>query len=220
MDSIYFPVFLDLLGARVVVVGGGTEAEARVEVLLKAGARITLVAPRATERLRMHGEQARLRWVPREYRMEDLEEAVVVFAADPDPKLQHRVCGDARDLGVWAHRADEPLDSTFQLPQTFERGRVQVAVHAEHGAPALNAALIQALAGAVGIEFGVLSEWLAERRPIPELRVSGEDFQHRLAERVMRSDVPAMLREGSHTRARARFDELCAQCEAEWALPR
>ena len=36
----------------------------------------------------------------------------------------------------------------------------------------------------------------------------------------MRSDVPGLLRAGGHLRARARFEELRAQCEAEWALPR
>jgi siroheme synthase-like protein len=220
MESIYFPVFLDLLGARVVVVGGGAEAEARVEALLKAGARITVVAPQATARLRQYGEETRLRWVAREYRMDDLEEVALVFAADPDPRLQHRVCQDARDVGVWAHRADEPLDSSFQLPQVFERGRVQVAVHAERDAPAFRAALMQAVVAAVGIEFGVLGEWLAERRHQVALRILGEDFQRELAECVMRSEVPALLRAGRHTGARARFEELRDQCEASWALPR
>ncbi|HVP37617.1 MAG TPA: NAD(P)-dependent oxidoreductase [Candidatus Saccharimonadales bacterium] len=220
MDSIYFPVFLDLLGARVVVVGGGAEAEERVEALLRAGARITVVAPQATARLRRYGEEARLRWVAREYRTEDFDEAALVLAADPDPALQHRACEDARAAGVWVHRGDEPLDSCVRLPQVFERGPVQVAVYAEPAAPAFRSALLQAVANAIGIEFGVLGEWLAERRSEVELRIPSEDFGRELAEVVMKSEVPQLLREGHHTQARQRFEELRAQCEAAWALPR
>ena len=40
-----FPLFLDLAGRRVVVVGGGSVAARRVAALLDAGARVQVVAP-------------------------------------------------------------------------------------------------------------------------------------------------------------------------------
>ncbi|MBI5836917.1 MAG: hypothetical protein HZB25_06720 [Candidatus Eisenbacteria bacterium] len=220
MNSIYYPVFLDLLGARVVVVGSAHGAGDLVESLLHAGARVTLVAPQAEERLRRAGEEARLRWVPREYRLEDLEEAALVFAMDADPAQQHRVCEDARDLGLWVNRADEPLDSTFLVPRVFERGPLQVALHADRSTPALDHAALVAVAEALGHEFGVLAEWLAEPRSGVALRIPGEEFRHELAEQVMKSEVPGLLRQGRHGPARERFEEVRSRCEASWALPK
>ena len=47
----YYPVFLNLQGKRVVVVGGGKVAERKVLALLRAGASITVISPEITKRI-------------------------------------------------------------------------------------------------------------------------------------------------------------------------
>ena len=47
-----YPVFLKLDGERVVVVGGSTVAAGKLDGLLAAGARVTVVAPRIIESIR------------------------------------------------------------------------------------------------------------------------------------------------------------------------
>ena len=42
----YFPLFLDLDGKQVVVIGGGAVAERKVRSVLECGAKVTVVAPR------------------------------------------------------------------------------------------------------------------------------------------------------------------------------
>ncbi|MGH7859095.1 MAG: precorrin-2 dehydrogenase/sirohydrochlorin ferrochelatase family protein, partial [Candidatus Binatia bacterium] len=44
----YYGLFLDLEGRRCAVVGGGEVAERKVEGLLRAGARVRVLAPRLT----------------------------------------------------------------------------------------------------------------------------------------------------------------------------
>ena len=48
----YLPIFIQLRGSPVVVVGGGSVALRKVDLLLKAGARVTVIAPKLHEELR------------------------------------------------------------------------------------------------------------------------------------------------------------------------
>ncbi len=218
MSEPFFPVFLDLLGAPVLVVGGGATAEALVERLLRAGARVTVVSPRADGRIRQHSEEERLRWLARPYSVDAMEEAMLVFACAGDPAVQHQVCEDARALGLWVHRSDEQSDSTFHLPHFFERGPVKVAVHADSSQPALTERIALVVSQAAGHEFGTLSEWLAEAPGDAPLRIAGDDFRRDLcATVVLKSDVLELLRAGRHKEARARFEDLRRQCQSSWS---
>ena len=51
-----FPIFLDLEGSRVVVVGGGEQAAQKVRLLLKTPARIDVVSESLNEELRGIGK--------------------------------------------------------------------------------------------------------------------------------------------------------------------
>jgi len=59
----YYPVCLEMAGRGCLVVGGGPVAERKVTGLLEAGARVTVVSPSATERLRSRRTRPRgARW--------------------------------------------------------------------------------------------------------------------------------------------------------------
>ena len=56
----FYPVFLDLRGRPVLVVGGGEVAERKVEALLEAEARVTVVSPEATPALQQHSARGQV----------------------------------------------------------------------------------------------------------------------------------------------------------------
>ncbi|HET7399639.1 MAG TPA: uroporphyrinogen-III C-methyltransferase [Intrasporangium sp.] len=93
---------LPLSGRRVVVVGGGPAALRRVSRLLRARARVEIVAPRveaALEDLAARGEVA---WHPRTLRPGDLDDAWLVVAATGDAEDDERVVAEAESAGRWA----------------------------------------------------------------------------------------------------------------------
>ncbi|MBI2987055.1 MAG: hypothetical protein HYY45_09840, partial [Deltaproteobacteria bacterium] len=47
----YYPIFLELKDRHCVVIGGGAVAERKVDGLLQAGARVTVVSPSLTSKL-------------------------------------------------------------------------------------------------------------------------------------------------------------------------
>ncbi len=105
-----FPLFIDLTGRPVTVVGGGRIALRRARVLRDFGARVTVVAPA------LGGEAEGLRWTPRAYRPGDLRGAFLAVAATDDRAVNHAVYEEAAALGIPVNVCDCPAECGFFFP--------------------------------------------------------------------------------------------------------
>src|SRR2546425_982661 len=77
----FYPVFLELAGRHVLVVGGGLVAERRVHGLLAADATVTVVSPALTPALAALASGGRLRHHRRGFEPGDLDGVDLAFAA-------------------------------------------------------------------------------------------------------------------------------------------
>jgi thioredoxin reductase len=60
---VYYPVFLNLKGKKVIVIGGGRVAERKILALLKTGADISVISPQITRRIQSE-KQAPVQTIP------------------------------------------------------------------------------------------------------------------------------------------------------------
>ncbi len=128
----YFPIFVDLKGRRVVVVGGGEEATRKIRLLLKTEAVIEVIAAE------LHPELAandRIRWAAKAFDAALLEGAALVYSADKD--LNPTVSAAAQARGIPVNAVDEADISTFIVPSIVDRDPVVVAIGTEGTAPVL-----------------------------------------------------------------------------------
>jgi precorrin-2 dehydrogenase / sirohydrochlorin ferrochelatase len=126
-----YPVFLDLTGVPVLVVGGGKVAARKVRGLLDAGAAVTVVAPHLVPEL--DGVPRRVRT----YEPTDLDGQRLAVVATDDPAVNARVAADATAAGVWVNAADDPANCTFILPAIARRAPFTVAVSTAGASPAM-----------------------------------------------------------------------------------
>jgi uroporphyrin-III C-methyltransferase/precorrin-2 dehydrogenase/sirohydrochlorin ferrochelatase len=112
----FLPVFHDVRGARVLVIGAGAVGTRKIEMLLEGGARVTVVAkefsPSVEERAAL-GDLVALRGT---FHPDRMREAELVFVATPDRALNRRVSTEARRLRIPVNVADAPEECTFLLP--------------------------------------------------------------------------------------------------------
>src|SRR5260221_6486756 len=93
----YFAAFLDLVRKKVVVVGGGNVATTKVRALVPCQrALLVVLAPEVSQFIRSAAEAGQLQWLPREYAVNDLQDATLAFGATDDRELNARVATDAR----------------------------------------------------------------------------------------------------------------------------
>lgn len=199
----YYPVALDLRDRLCLVVGGGPVAEAKVEGLLAAGARVTVVSPELTEPLAVCAVDGRIIHRPHEYGTDDLDGQQLVFAATDRREVTEAVAADARRRGLWVNAADDPAFCDFLLPSVLRRGRLVVAVSTGGASPALAARVRRDLEAYFTPEYGDLVELAAEVRA--ELRSHSPRPDGAAWRGAFDQDLVALLAEGKRDEAKARL---------------
>jgi precorrin-2 dehydrogenase/sirohydrochlorin ferrochelatase len=157
----YYLACLDLRGRPVLVVGGGRVALEKVDGLLAAGARVTVVAPQIAAGL----EKRPVELVRREYRTADLDGKFLVVAATSTGSVNRRVFREAEARPLLCNVVDVPALCSFILPAVHREGPIAVAVSTGGASPALAQHLRDEIATIVGPEHAELAERLRELRP-------------------------------------------------------
>jgi len=157
-------MFLKLDGRACVVVGAGTIAVPKIESLLRAGARVTVVAPEALPHAEAWAREGRLAWIAREFVDGDLAGALLVVAATNQKAVNHAVSEAARMRGVLCNSVDDPPDCDFYYPSVVERGDLQIAVSTGGKSPALAQRLREELNSLLAEDAGAWLDALGELR--------------------------------------------------------
>ena len=116
----YFPMYIPLEQIRCLIVGGGSVALRKAQVLLDFEAKVTVVAPRIHDRLRVHPQ---VMCLMREFQVQDLENQKLVVAATDDKKLNHDISVLCRQRNIPVNAVDQTKDCTFLFPAYVKQGR-------------------------------------------------------------------------------------------------
>jgi precorrin-2 dehydrogenase/sirohydrochlorin ferrochelatase len=146
ISTMRYPLFLDLTGQPVVVIGAGKVASRKIRSLLAAGARVTVISPVGAASLPRPSGSRRdkdvaptgtLRWVKRRYRRGDLTGARLVIAATNDLDVNRQVCAEAKRRRQLVNCIAPPEAGNFIVPAVAKRGALTVAISTGGLSPAL-----------------------------------------------------------------------------------
>jgi precorrin-2 dehydrogenase/sirohydrochlorin ferrochelatase len=203
----YFPVYLGLEGRPCVVIGGGEVAERKVESLLGAGARVTVISRSLTPALAGLAETHEIMHHAREYRAGDLGGAALAFAATDDETVQAAIANDAARSGVLLNVVDRPQLCSFIMPAVLTRGAVTVAISTAGASPALARRIRDDLEAQLGDEYGLAATILGKLRPI----VTGAEPDQSRRARVFTALVDSPLLDALRAHDGARVDAILAR---------
>ena len=161
----YYPIFLNLKGRRVLIIGAGRVTFQKLPQLLQCQAKILVVAPQALPEIKRLSRDGKIEWFARPYRAADLKGVSLMIAATDDPDLQKKVAKDAQGRGIWANIVDVPRLCDFIAPAIVSRGDIQIAISTGGAAPALAKHLRQKLEGLIGQDYADLVDVIKKLRP-------------------------------------------------------
>jgi precorrin-2 dehydrogenase/sirohydrochlorin ferrochelatase len=131
-----YPIFLELSGRRVVVVGGGAVAVRKAQMLLAAGARLVIVAEQIEDKLTSLWKGTNPELIKSKYSKNYIAEAVLVIAATNNSELNNRIYKDCQELEILCNVVDAPEHCDFFVPAVVKRGDLQIAIGTEGHCPA------------------------------------------------------------------------------------
>jgi siroheme synthase-like protein len=150
------PLFVNVVGRRVLLVGAGPVAAGKLVQLRSAGADVRVVAPDVHPDI----EAAGVPVARRVFRPADLDEVWLVVAAAP-PAVNREVADAARVRRVFVNAVDDPANATAFLSGVVRRDGVTVAISTEGHAPGLTALIREALDALLPRDLG---RWMQEAR--------------------------------------------------------
>jgi siroheme synthase-like protein len=150
------PVFLNLARRRVVLVGGGRVAAAKLPSLVATGAAVTVVAPEVREEILRSPVDV----VHRPFEPSDLDGTWLVIAA-ATPAANAAVARAAEERRVFVNAVDDPANASAFLGGVVRRDGVTIAISTSGDAPALSGLLREALDAVLPRDLVV---WMNEAR--------------------------------------------------------
>jgi precorrin-2 dehydrogenase/sirohydrochlorin ferrochelatase len=131
-----YPIFLELNGRRVVIIGGGSVATRKAETIFGTGARLVVVAPRIDETLRGVCASTTAELIESKYSKDYLAGATLVIAATNDETLNRQIYKDCQELEILCNVVDSPELCDFYVPAVVQRGDLQIALGTDGKCPA------------------------------------------------------------------------------------
>ena len=181
------PLFLNLTGRQVLLVGGGRVAAAKLRQLIAVGARVRVVAPEISDDIELVARpfQGRDRGAEspappveltrRPFVPFDLDDAWLVVAA-ATPEVNREVADAANQRRLFVNAVDDPANASAYMSGVVRRDGVTIAISTSGDAPALAALLREAIERLLPHDLRTWMElarrqriiWRRERIPIDE----------------------------------------------------
>lgn len=211
----YFPLFLDLRGRRVLVVGGGVIAERKAELVRQSGARLCIVAPTLTPRLAALVDAGELEHRARAFEPADADGARLLIAATDDPDANRRAAAAAEARGVVANVVDDLALSTAILPAIVDRSPIVIAISTQGTTPALARLVRARIETLVDESLGRLATFCAAWRARIKSGIRDLGRRRRFYDWLLHGRVSDLVRQAREADAGALLAAALAQAGRE-----
>ena len=191
-----YPLFADLRGRAVLVVGGGAVAERKVAALLEANAAVRVAAPLLSSVLAAWADAGRIAVYRGGFVDTLMDDVWLVIAATSDKTLNARIAALGESRRVFVNVVDDAVLSQFHVPAVIDRSPVMVAISSGGEAPMLARLLRERLEVWIDHAWGPFAALLGRMREVIRTRHRDPAVRRRFYERVLNGPVLDYLRGG------------------------
>jgi uroporphyrin-III C-methyltransferase/precorrin-2 dehydrogenase/sirohydrochlorin ferrochelatase len=208
----YFPIFLKLTNQPCLVVGAGTCAARKIELLARAGANITVVAREISSQV---ATLSNLTVYQKEFESSDLTGFKLVVSATNDAITNQYVSECAKTNGVWVNVVDSPALCDFIFPAIVDRAPLTIAVSSGGASPVLARLLRAKIETLIPPTYGVLAKLAEKFRETVKQKISGSENRRIFWENVLQGRVAELIFAGQNNAAEQELTSALSQTESQ-----
>ncbi len=197
----YLPVFLDIKGRDCLVVGGGSTALRKTELLLRAGAKVTVLSVSFHPRLAKLAKEDALTLKRKSFEPGDLEQRWLIIAATDDPALNTRIAELGAKQRLLVNTVDQPESCDFIMPAIIDRSPLTVAISSGGRAPILTRLLKARLEAMIPANFGQLAKLAGNYRNRVKKMLSRPEQRRCFWEQVLSGPPGQLMLAGQRKKA-------------------
>ena len=206
----HLPISFDLKGKTVIVAGGGETALAKLRLLSKTDARISVFAENPIAALLHQISTSGGTLIRRQPRAADLVDVTLVFAATDDSKIDAAIAKLAKAEQLPCNVADNLEASNFILPAIVDRDPVTVAISTSGTAPVLARQIKADLEERLDFQLGTLARIAGEFRTVAAALPRGL-LRRQFWNRFFFNIGPKALRDGGEAKLRETLSDLALE---------
>ena len=203
----YLPIFLNVRNRPCLVVGGGEVAARKIEILLRAGAKVTVVSPELCPGLAQLRDEGKIHQIPSPFKPEQIAQVVLVYAATDDNHVNRQVFELANSLGIPVNVVDTPELCTFIMPSILERSPLTIAVSTGGASPVLARLARARLETVFPATFGRLGIFAESYREIVKKHFTAPEMRRIFWEKILQGSIAEMVLAGREAEAHKLFKE-------------
>ncbi len=204
----HLPVFLNVKGQRALVVGSGTLAARKADLLLRAGCDLTVLAPTLNDDLARLVQKHQVKHKTSDLSTDDLNGCAIAFGASSDTAINRKLHDLATAAGVPVNISDNPELCDFIMPAVVDRSPLLVAIGSGGTTPLLTRMLKARFETSIPAAYGRLAEFAGSYRQRVKDSIPNTTRRRRFWETMIAGPVAEQLFSGQEAEATALMDSL------------
>lgn len=215
----HLPVLLNVKGHRALVVGGGTVAARKTDLLVRAGCDITVIAPKINDDMARLVQENGIEHRTDELVPEDLDGCTIAFGATSDRATNRKLSDLAKAAGVKVNVADDPELCDFIMPAIVDRSPMLVAIASGGTSPLLTRMLKAHFETTIPAAYGRLAEFAGKYRERVKESIPDMTRRRHFWETMIAGPIAEHLFSGQEKQAVALMDSLLDEATTDGDRP-
>ncbi|BCN32173.1 precorrin-2 dehydrogenase/sirohydrochlorin ferrochelatase family protein [Anaeromicropila herbilytica] len=196
----YFPMFIDVKGTAVAIIGAGDVALRKVKVMLEYEAKITVIAIDVSDEIWKLEKEKKIIVRQKAYDEEDIKDAALVIAATNDTTLNKRISAYCKEHRIPVNVVDVQEECSFIFPAYVKQGPITVGVTSSGASPVISQKIKKMVMNTLPDYYGELADSLGKVR---------EEVQKKIDTEKERKQVfKKLIAIGEERKGRISYDDL------------